>query len=202
MKQIFILFTICFIPNFFLAQEFDGTIFLKDGSYKIGKIHIPKRADSKAIVFDGNEIAGEQVSLVNININNVPYRFIYSNYAHYKYNKYKESKKYYWFLKVDNIEGDRLEYYVSSTKFKISKKGDLIVEAIGDPPMIMHVIKKKDEKILILANEEYYATFTIGKNIVLKRMIEGYLSDCEKLKNIKTKDLSLEDTIDTYNNCD
>ncbi len=67
MKQIFLLFTICFIPIFFIAQEFDGTIFFKDGSYKIGKIEVPLRCASKVIVFNGNKIAGEQISLVDVN---------------------------------------------------------------------------------------------------------------------------------------
>ncbi len=103
---------------------------------------------------------------------------------------------------MNDIKEDRLEYFVTSTWFNVSKKGDLVVKALGDPPMIMHMLKKKDDKIMILANEEYMAIKIGTKLPLIKNLIEGYLSDCEKLKNIKTKDLSLEDIIDTYNNCD
>lgn len=202
MKQIFILILICLLPNFFHAQEFDGTIFFKDGSYKIGKIEVPLRCASKVIVFNGDKIAGEQISLVNVNINNTPYSFVYSNYAKYKSNKYKEFDRYYWFLKVNNIKGDRLEYFVTSTWFNISKKGDLVVKAVGDPPMIMHMLKKKDDKIMILANEEYMAIKIGPKLPLIKNLIEGYLNDCEKLKNKETKNLSLEDIVNMYNDCD
>ncbi|KAA5532845.1 hypothetical protein [Paenimyroides baculatum] len=203
MKKIYLMFIMCFVSNFLLAQEYDGTMYFKDGTSKIGKIEIPKRMTAKNIVFNGNEVASEQILRMNVFINSVPFTFVYCNYGKYKFKKYKEFDEHFWYLKVDDIQGHRLEYFVTATKFKISKEGKLVMEAVGDPPMIMHMIKKIEDDTMILVMEDYGDAITIGigRNKVLRNMIDDYLVDCDLLKNANVKELSVVDVVNIYNNC-
>ncbi len=203
MKQLSLLIIVFLFSNFLFSQEYEGTVHFRNGSTKSGKVEIPAKTNSKKITFNGSEVESKNISRIDVSIIGAFFTFAFDNYGMYNgKKKLVENKRMIWCLKVNSVIGDELEFFITSNKFKVNKKGRLIVEGSGNPALMMNVIKKKNDHTFVLVG---YATgganFVLGKSKLIRNMINGYLSDCEKVMSADTKELTIEEICNLYNTC-
>lgn len=203
MKKLTVLFFALLAFNNGIGQAYEGTVFYNNGHTQECKIEIPKTKLDKSIEVDGKQIESSKISRLVANINGTDYTFIYTNYGVFGPKEYKEFKTKVWYLKLNVLEGDRLEAFINSDKFKVDKKGKLQVIGIGDSPYFVYAVKKPEDKAVVFAGYDTAPNAPVwGEWKILMRMVEGYLGDCEKLQNIEKKEYTFIEICSIYNECE